>query len=99
MSNPQTLSFPTLEKVAHRFLILSEPIRLQLIQLLMGGERCVGELVEATKGTQGNISRHLNILHNEGILGRRKGGISVYYFIADKSVTDLCKMVCKELES
>ena len=97
MSNPQTLSFPTLEKVARRFLVLSEPIRLQLIQLLMGGERCVGELVEATKGTQGNISRHLNILHTEGILGRRKNGICVYYFITDKTVTQLCQLVCQKV--
>lgn len=95
MSNPQTLSFSTIEKVARRFLILSEPIRLHLIQLLIEKERCVGELVEASKGTQGNISRHLNILHNEGILGRRKKGISVYYFIADNTVTTLCQLVCK----
>lgn len=97
MSNTHALSFDVLERVAHRFLILSEPIRLQLIQHLLGGERCVNELVEAIKGTQGNISRHLNILHTEGILGRRKEGISVYYFIADKSVTDLCKIVCSKL--
>lgn len=96
MSNTHTLSFDVLEKVAHRFLILSEPIRLQLIQHLLGGERCVNDLVEATKGTQGNISRHLNILHNEGILGRRKEGICVYYFIADKTVTQLCQLVCQK---
>jgi len=94
MSNPLVISSSELQKVARRFLVLSEPLRLQILQTLLRNELCVGELVGALGGTQGNISRHLNILHNEGILGRRKEAQNTYYYIADRSVFELCRIVC-----
>ena len=97
MSNRKTLSLATLEKVAHRFLTLSEPVRLRLIQTLLSGEHCVNDLVDAIGCSQANVSHHLNILSNEGILARRKRGITVFYSIADPSVEDLCKIVCDKI--
>ena len=87
-----------LDLIAARFRVLGEPMRLKLIIALEEGERNVGQLVESTGGTQANVSRHLQTLTDSGILGRRKEGLSVYYFIADESIFTLCDNVCGSLQ-
>lgn len=84
--------------VARRFAVLAEPMRLRLIQALFEGERNVSELVEATGGTQANVSRHLQTLTAAHILARRKEGLQVFYRIADPSIVKLCELVCGSLE-
>ncbi|MFM8336254.1 MAG: ArsR/SmtB family transcription factor [Opitutaceae bacterium] len=98
MARKVPLSDDALELVARRFAVLSEPMRLRLIQALFDGERSVGELVAATDGTQGNISRHLQTLTQAHVLARRKEGLQVYYSIADPSIFRLCELVCGSLE-
>mgnify|MGYP003864410407 FL=1 len=98
MARKAPLSDDALELVARRFAVLSEPMRLRLIQALFDGERSVGELVAATGGTQGNISRHLQTLTQAHVLARRKEGLQVYYSIADPSIFRLCELVCGSLE-
>ena len=92
------LSERALELVAHRFKLLSEPTRLRLLQLLMGGEKSVNELVSATHTTQANVSKHLGILADGGLVARRKVGVSTYYRIADQSIVTLCDLVCQSLQ-
>ncbi len=92
------LTTEALEFVAARFRVLSEASRLKLLVALEGGEKNVGELVEATGLTQANVSRHLQTLTIGGILGRRKEGINVIYFIADESIFELCDHVCGNLQ-
>ena len=86
-----------LELVAARFRVLGEPNRLRLIAALEKGEMNVTELVAATELTQANVSRHLQTLTEAGMLGRRKEGLNVYYFIADESLFKLCELVCSRL--
>jgi DNA-binding transcriptional ArsR family regulator len=95
--NP-ALTDEALELIASRFRVLGEPSRLRLIQSLEEGEKSVGALVEATGLTQANVSRHLQTLAEAGILGRRKEGLSVIYFIADPGIFDLCRHVCGSLK-
>ena len=92
------LNEEALELVAHRFAVLAEPTRLRLLQELFAGEKSVGELVEATDGTQANVSRHLQTLIRAHILSRRKEGLQVFYAIADPSIFQLCELVCGSLE-
>ena len=87
-----------LELVARRFAVLAEPMRLRLIQALFDGEKNVTELVEATGGTQANISRHLQTLTGAHILSRRKEGLQVFYKISDPTIPRLCELVCGSLE-
>ncbi len=87
-----------LELVAARFRVLGEPNRLRLIAALERGEKNVTELVEETELTQANVSRHLQTLTEAGLLGRRKEGLNVYYFIADESLFKLCELVCSRLQ-
>jgi ArsR family transcriptional regulator len=94
----RVLSDEALALVARRFAVLAEPMRLRILQHLMQGEKSVGALVEATGGTQANISRHLQTLAEAGVLGRRKEGLQVYYSVIDPSIFDLCELVCGNLE-
>jgi len=83
--------------VAERFRILGEPVRIRILQSLQDGERNVTELVAAVGSTQPNVSKHLRILQENGIIARRQSGNSVYYFIAEPSVFDLCDTVCTSI--
>lgn len=85
--------------VAERFKALAEPARLQILNALRGGEMTVGELVDATKLGQGNVSKHLQLLHGVGFVRRRKEGLFVYYALADKSVFQLCDLICGRIEA
>jgi ArsR family transcriptional regulator len=92
------LSDATLEKLAERFKALSEPMRLRLVYALMEGEKTVSQLVRETGALQANVSKHLGILLDAGILGRRKEGTSAYYRITDETVFELCDLVCGSIE-
>jgi DNA-binding transcriptional ArsR family regulator len=83
-----------LAQVAAYFQVLSEPTRLTLLNLLRGGERNVGELAQMCGFTAANISRHLALLTQHGLVTRESRGTSVYYRIADPSVYALCDLVC-----
>ncbi len=92
------LSEDALALVARRFAILSEPMRLRLLQILLSGELHVNALAEAAGGTQANVSRHLQTLAEAGMVSRRKEGLQVFYAIADPSIFVLCDLVCSSLE-
>jgi DNA-binding transcriptional ArsR family regulator len=91
------LSPEALTQVAAYFKTLSEPTRLQILNLLRSGERNVGELADLCGFTAANISRHLSYLTRQGLLERESRGTSVYYRIADSSVYALCELVCGEI--
>ena len=93
----EPLSLDAVELVAARFRTLGEPIRIQLLQSLQRGELNVTDLVAAVGSTQSNVSRHLRILQDAGLVGRRQDGNSVYYSITDPSVFTLCDAVCSSI--
>jgi len=83
-----------LDHVAAYFQALSEPTRLTILNLLRNGERNVGELAAATGYTSANISRHLGVLVQHGLVARETRGTAVYCRIDDDSVYALCDLVC-----
>ena len=83
-----------LEQVAAYFQTLSEPTRLKILNFLRQGERNVGELAQLCGYTSANVSRHLAMLTQRGLVARESRGTSVYYRIADESVYALCDLVC-----
>jgi DNA-binding transcriptional ArsR family regulator len=80
--------------VAARFRVLGEPMRIKLLDALRGGEATVGELQEAVGASQQNVSKHLGVLLNAGLVSRAKAGTASRYAIADASVFELCELVC-----
>ncbi len=92
------LSDTMLEQVAARFRTLGEPMRLRILQVLEGGEKTVSEVVAQTAASQPNVSQHLQELYRAGLVGRRKSGNRVHYWIADPVVFSLCELVCAGAE-
>ncbi len=80
--------------LAERLRVIGEPTRIRLLERLRGGELAVCELVGTMGSTQQNISKHLQVLRQAGIVRRRKDGNRVVYGIADHSVLELCETVC-----
>lgn len=70
------------QRAARLFHALSDEIRLEVIDLLRDGERCVCELTEALDIAQPRLSWHLKALKDAGILTDRKEGRWVYYALA-----------------
>ena len=88
------LSRPALEIIAARFRALSDASRLQILQYLFKGEHSVQELCELSNLSQANVSKHLSVLAEQGIVQRRREGLFVYYSIADQSIYELCDIMC-----
>lgn len=84
--------------IASRFRVLAEPMRLKILHNLEEREMTVTELVEATGGSQANISKHLGILLENHFVARRKEGLNSYYRLHDDSVFYLCDAVCNSLD-
>ncbi|HEX6641058.1 MAG TPA: metalloregulator ArsR/SmtB family transcription factor [Thermoanaerobaculia bacterium] len=93
----EPLSIDAIDLVAARFRTLGEPIRIQLLQALQRGERNVSDLVASVGSTQSNVSKHLRILQDAGLVRRRQDGNNVYYSIADPTVFALCDAVCSSI--
>lgn len=82
------------DAVAHRFRLLGEPVRLELLSVLHEhGEMAVGDLVDQTEQRQANVSKHLGLMADEGLLARRRDGVYVYYAIQDPTLGALCQLV------
>ena len=91
---PHPLPDELAELIAQRFRVLGEPMRIKLLDRLRDGAATVGQLREAVGATQQNVSKHLGVLLDAGMVSREKAGTSSVYAIADESVFELCEHVC-----
>jgi DNA-binding transcriptional ArsR family regulator len=98
MPLPTPVPDELVELIARRFRVLEEPLRIKLLDRLREGEASVNELAAALGASQQNVSKHLTLLAEAGIVGRRKQGTHVYYRIVDEGVLELCEQVCGSLE-
>lgn len=85
------------QQVSDYFSVLGEPMRLRILNLLRDGEKCVQDLVEATETSQANVSKHLKVMLQAGILTRRSKGTLAYYSVEDELIFELCNLVCDRL--
>jgi DNA-binding transcriptional ArsR family regulator len=83
-----------LVEVAAYFQALAEPTRLLILNILRSGERNVGDLAQMCGFTAANVSRHLALMTQQGLVERESRGTSAYYRIADPSIFALCDLVC-----
>ena len=98
MELPSPVSDELVELIARRFRLLSEPMRIRLFDRLRDGEATVHELADELGSSQQNVSKHLTLLAEAGVLARRKEGTCVYYRLADEDVLALCEQVCGSVE-
>ena len=99
MALPHPLPEDLAELIARRFRALGDPLRVRILDLLRDQELSVSELAEQLDAGQQNVSKHLAVLVDAGMLARRKDGNHVYYRIADEGVFALCEQVCGSLQA
>ena len=80
-----------IEKIAAMLKTMAHPIRLKILCLLEEKELSVGELREVVKTTNANVSQHLNILRNQGIISFRKDANFIYNRIGDPKILELIR--------
>jgi DNA-binding transcriptional ArsR family regulator len=87
------------ELIAGRLRVIADPTRIRILDLLREGELTVTQITERLRLSQQNVSKHLGILLQAGIVARRKEGTSSYYRTVDEGVYQLCEQVCGGLEA
>ena len=86
-----------LDMMAEKFRMLADSTRLAILRALMQSERNVTQVVEETGRSQANVSKHLKMLAEAGLVSRRKEGLQVFYKLDDPLVERLCKLVCETI--
>lgn len=84
-----------IESVSALLKSISHPLRLKILCLLRDRELTVGEIRETVQTTHANVSQHLMILRNQGVVSTRKAANFIYNRIADKRVVELMNMMQK----
>lgn len=84
-----------IEAIAGMLKTMSHPIRLKILCLLQDKEMTVGDIREEVKTTNANVSQHLSILRNQGIIGYRKDANFIFNKINDERVLELMQTMRK----
>lgn len=81
------------EEHARLFQILSHPARLQILDILRGGEECVCHIQAMLDKRQAYVSQQLMVLREAGLVTDRQEGKYVFYRLVEPAVTDVLKVV------
>lgn len=76
---------------------MAHPKRICILNVLKTGEKTVTELARQTGIPQANLSQHLGLLRQTGILESRRDGSSIFYRIGDHRVVEACELVRKSI--
>lgn len=86
-----------LQQAAELLKSMAHPMRLRILCLLAKQEACVNDILEQVETTQGNVSQHLAILRDEGILKTHKIANRVYYSIANQNALNILDILRRDL--
>jgi ArsR family transcriptional regulator len=92
----EPLTAQTAQRVAPLLKAIADPVRLRLVSLVAShadGEACVCDLNDAFDLSQPTISHHLKLLHEAGLLDRKKRGVWVYYRVNAGALRDLATLL------
>ena len=82
-----------IETASRSLKAMSHPLRLKILCVLGGQEVSVQDIVENVGTSQSNISQHLAILRDKGILASRKDANRVFYRVGDERTLSLINMM------
>ncbi len=85
------MKYAEVENLSSLLKSIAHPIRLKILCLLQEKEMTVGEIRNEAETTHANISQHLSILRNQGVIDFRKDSNFIYNRIADERITELMK--------
>lgn len=86
-----------LNQMARVFKALAEPARLRLLYELQQQPACVIDLAQTLGMGQPNVSRHLQVLSEAGLISGARDGIRTYYRMSSGVASELCRFVCAEI--
>ncbi|WP_448587853.1 ArsR/SmtB family transcription factor [Thermocrinis sp.] len=86
-----------LEEWAELLKALAHPVRLGILATLIEGKQCVKNLSELLKISQPNLSQHLGILRSKGVVGCKRDGSIVCYYIKDQRAPIIYEILSKEV--
>jgi DNA-binding transcriptional ArsR family regulator len=72
---------------------LGHPLRIEVIDILQQGEFCFTDILDVTGGLKSNLSQHLSVMVQKGILKVRKDGKCNYYSLSSKKVAQACRLM------
>ena len=85
-----TLNPSELENLANRFRALAEPTRLQILMAICNQERSVQDICDRTGLHQGNVSKHLRLMKDAGVVACRRESVWRFYRVIDTELLTLC---------
>jgi DNA-binding transcriptional ArsR family regulator len=85
------------DALARYFRALSEPLRLKILDALRTEPQNVGQLTQLLGCSQANVSKHLSVLMEAGLVEREPRGTTAWYRFADPEVYELCDLVCGQV--
>jgi DNA-binding transcriptional ArsR family regulator len=88
LTHSRRMNEGVVEKAAEVLKALANPTRLRIVELLNDGEMCVSELVDALGVSEPIASQQLNKMKDKNILGSRRRGCMVFYYLKDKQMID-----------
>lgn len=72
---------------------LANPKRIQILDILKDGEMTAGDLARRLEISTPNLSQHVNLLREKGLIEARRDGLNVYYSLANPRITEACTIV------
>jgi ArsR family transcriptional regulator len=76
---------------------IAHPLRIAILNFLKEGEQCVCNIAEHVGSERSNVSRHLSIMVNAGILTYRKDGLNVIYSLKCPCIVDFFSCITRIL--
>ncbi|WP_291967299.1 metalloregulator ArsR/SmtB family transcription factor [Caloramator sp.] len=87
------------EMIVKIFKALGHPIRYKIVKFLIDGPECVCKLNENIEFSQSNLSQHLRILKDAGVVKGEKVGLNIHYSLASEEIKELFEVAEKVVES
>jgi ArsR family transcriptional regulator len=85
------------DTAAELFGVLATPLRLRILNAICTGEKSVSEIMSLVDSTQPNVSQHLKVLYQAGVVAKRRVGNQVYYRVQSEKAVQLCRTVCTQI--
>ncbi|MHC4271544.1 MAG: ArsR/SmtB family transcription factor [Planctomycetota bacterium] len=89
------------EKQAEIVKAIAHPLRIAVVDFLKDGEQCVRDIAEHIGSERSNVSRHLSVMVNAGVLEYHKEGLNVIYKLKTPCILDFfsCITACLKLQA
>jgi ArsR family transcriptional regulator len=96
-NNGNLIGEEDLENMAETLKAVAHPVRLQIVNILMNGERSVGDLVKTLGTKQSLTSQQLSILKSRGVLKSRRNGNVVFYSLVNTGIRNIMSTILTEI--